>query len=124
MSRRPDNTRGLGRRGEDIAQSFLERKGFRILARNVHLRYAELDLVALDRDALCFIEVRLRRSQRLGTGAASVDARQRRRIVRAASEVLATHQLPRFRKVRFDVVAIDAWLDPPRVTHIRDAFHA
>jgi putative endonuclease len=117
------NTRVLGRRGEDIAKSFLEHKGFRILARNVHLRHAEPDLIALDDDTLCFVEVRLRGSERFGTAEASVDARKQRRMARAASEVLATRRLPRFRKVRFDVLAIDAWLEPPRVRHIRDAFH-
>ena len=79
--------------------------------------------MALDGDTLCFVEVRLRSSQRFGSAAESVDARKRRRITRAASEVLATRSLPRFRKIRFDVVAIDASRDPPQIKHFRDAFH-
>lgn len=121
---RRESTRDLGRRGEDIARAWLERQGLRIVARNVHLRHSELDLVALDGDALCFIEVRLRRSQRYGTGDASVNARKRSRIVRGARQLLATRRLPYHRTLRFDVIAIDAWLEPPRVRHIRDAFQA
>ena len=113
----------MGRHGEDLAQSFLEKRGYRILARNLHLRHAELDLVALDGDTLCFVEVRLRRSRRFGTAAESVDARKRRRITRAASQVLATRRLPRFRRIRFDVIAIDASHHPPELTHFRNAFH-
>ena len=116
------DTRALGRLGEDLAERHLVAAGFRILARNVHLRHAELDLVALDRATLVFVEVRLRRSARFGSGEESVDARKRRRIAAAAAELLARGTLPRAARVRFDVIAIDAAVDPPRVTHFRDAF--
>ena len=118
------DTRALGRLGEDLAERHLVAAGFRILARNVHLRHAELDLVALDRATLVFVEVRLRRSARFGSGEESVDARKRRRIAAAAAELLARGTLPRTARVRFDVIAIDAAVDPPRVTHFRDAFSA
>jgi putative endonuclease len=116
------DTRALGRRGEDLAVEYLARAGFRILARNVHLRYAELDVVALERGALVFVEVRLRSGARFGTGAESVDARKRRRIVAAAQELLARGVLPRASRMRFDVIAIDASRDPPELVHFRDAF--
>ena len=79
--------------------------------------------MVLDGDTLCFVEVRLRSSRRFGSAEESVDPRKQRRIARAASEVLATRSLPRFRKIRFDVVAIDASHTPPEVKHFRDAFH-
>jgi putative endonuclease len=116
--------RALGRLGEDIAEQYLVRAGFRILARNVHLRHAELDLVALERGTLVFVEVRLRSSDRFGSGAESVDGRKRRRIAAAAAELLARGALPRAARVRFDVIAVDASRDPPQVTHLRDAFTA
>jgi len=118
------DTRALGRYGEALAAEYLVRAGFRILARNVHLRHAELDLVALDRGALVFVEVRLRSSARFGSGAESVDARKRRRIIAAARELLARGDLPRAPRIRFDVIAVDAARDPPELTHFRDAFTA
>lgn len=118
------DTRALGRFGEDLAEQYLVRAGFRILARNVHLRHAELDLVALDRTTLVFVEVRLRSSARFGSGAESVDARKRRRIVAAAAELLARGELPRAPRIRFDVIAVDAGRDPPELEHFRDAFTA
>jgi putative endonuclease len=126
MARRPagkrTDARALGRRGEQIAASYLEGHGVRILARNVHLRHAEIDLIGVDGSALCFIEVRLRTSARFGSAAASVDARKQRRIARAAGQWLASCSPPRHESVRFDVVAIDASSDPPHVQHIRGAF--
>jgi len=116
------DTRAAGRRGEDLAERHLVAQGYRILARNVHLRHAELDLVALDRGELVFVEVRLRRSQRFGSAAESVDARKRRRIAAAAAELLARGGLPRAARIRFDVIAIDASHEPPELVHFRDAF--
>ena len=114
--------RSLGRRGERLAEDFLRERGVGILARNVHLRRAEIDLVGLDAGVLCIVEVRLRTSRSFGSARESVDARKRRRLAAAASDLLATRRLPRFRALRFDVVAIDASGDPPRIEWIRDAF--
>jgi putative endonuclease len=126
--RPPGNTRGhtraRGATGEALAAHHLEQLGLRIVARNVHLRHAELDLIALDGATLVVVEVRLRASAGFGSAAESVDARKQRRIVRAATELLARGGLPRFSSVRFDVVAIYASADPPVVTHFRDAFTA
>lgn len=118
------HTRARGAAGEALAAQHLERLGFRIVARNVHLRHAELDLIALEGSALVVIEVRLRTSTRFGSAEASIDARKQRRVARAAAELLARGGLPRFSRVRFDVVAIDASATPPIVTHFRDAFTA
>jgi len=116
------NLRAVGRYGEKLAETHLVRNGFRILARNVHLRHAELDLVALEGDTLCFIEVRLRASRRFGSAEESVDRRKQRRLARAAAAFLATHSLPHHEALRFDVVTIDTSHHPPYINLIRDAF--
>ena len=113
----PDR-RARGRRAEALAAAWLEERGFRILLQNVHVRHAELDLLALEGRTLCFIEVRQRSSPRMGTAGESVDARKQRRIYRAAREIVATRRLPRHDAMRFDVVTVDAG----RVELIRDAF--
>ena len=116
--------RALGRRGEELAVDYLERRGFRIVARNLHLRHAEIDVLALERRTLAVVEVRLRSSDRFGDAAASVDRRKQRRLVRAAAELIATRRLPRHATLRFDVVTIDAGTTPPTIRLIRDAFTA
>jgi len=119
-----DDTRERGRRGEEIAERYLVDAGYRVLDRNVHLRHAEIDLIALERGALCFVEVRLRSSDRFGSAEESVDRRKQLRLRRAAGDALANRRWPRFDRVRFDVVAIDASCEPPAVRLIRDAFYA
>jgi len=54
--------RQTGNAGEDRAATFLERRGFVIVARNWSCRYGELDLVAREAATVVFVEVRVRKS--------------------------------------------------------------
>jgi putative endonuclease len=95
----------LGRRAERAAERFLERRGLRTMARNYRTRMGEIDLIMLDGEELVFVEVRFRSNERFGGGAATVDPRKQRRLVRAAE-----HYLMQRRKAdspcRFDVVSV------------------
>lgn len=120
--------RAQGALVEQAARDFLIRAGLRPVAANVNFRGGELDLVMHDERTgeatLVFVEVRHRRSDAFGGGAASVDAGKRRRLIGAALRFLAAH--PRYADLpcRFDV--IDAQGDPcaPRWNWIADAFRA
>lgn len=121
---RPNNTtsettRVIGQRGEDLAARFMERQGLTILARNVHCRGGEIDLVCRDGKTLVFVEVRLRGNACYGGAAASITATKQRRIVLAAQHYLANQA--RFdADCRFDCVLIDG----QKIEWIRDAFSA
>jgi len=80
--------------------------------------------VALDGDTLCFVEVRLRSTDRYGSPEESIDRRKRRRLVWAAAALLARGGLPRYRNVRFDVVAVRPGSRGPRIGLLRDAFRS
>lgn len=54
----------LGKRGEEAAACFLERREYEILDRNWKCIAGEADIVALQDDTLCFIEVKLVRTLR------------------------------------------------------------
>jgi putative endonuclease len=107
---------------ERAAQRELERAGLRLRAANVRYRFGELDLVMDEGEVLVFVEVRYRRGQDFGGGAASVDARTRLRLARAASAFLAATPALARRACRFDVVAITGDAAAPRFDWIRNAF--
>lgn len=109
---------------EAAARDYLLAQGLRELASNAGFRVGELDLVMLDAQTLVFVEVRYRRDDRFGGGAASVDARKRRKLSLAAQAFLQRHPGLGERACRFDVV--EAWGDParPRLNWLRDAFRA
>jgi putative endonuclease len=79
----------LGRRGEELAAAFLERRGYRVLARRFLARRGEVDLVCQRGDELVMVEVKTRSSGAYGTGAAAVGERKRRALESAAAEYRA-----------------------------------
>ncbi len=111
-----------GDAAESAACRHLERAGLALLARNVRFRVGELDLVMLDGATLVFVEVRYRRDSGHGSGADSVDAGKRRRLVRAALAFLAAHPAQAERACRFDVVEASGAAAMPTLHWLRDAF--
>lgn len=118
-----DSAVHAGRRAEDIAEKWLSRLGYRIVARNVRNAAGEIDLVAEEGETLCFIEVKSRRSAGYGRALEAVDWRKRRRIVRTAALYLAMKN-ESSRPVRFDVVGMDGSAEGWRCELVRGAFQA
>jgi len=115
----------LGRRGEEAAERFLRRRGCQILARGDRSGPGELDLVALDRGTIVFVEVKTRRSSETGLPAEAVDQRKQRRLIRLAETFLKRHRLFSM-PARFDVIAV-TWPEGrrrPEIEHIPNAFDA
>lgn len=113
----------LGRAAEAAAAELLARRGYRILARNVRLAGAELDLVARDGPVIAFVEVRSRSDRRRGGPLETVRAEKISRIARAAAAFLARHGLGEA-PARFDVVGVDWRGGEPLCTLVRGAFES
>ena len=112
----------IGRAAEAAAARCLERLGYRILCRNFRAKGGELDVVALDGEALAIVEVRYRASDDYGGGAASITSSKRGRIVRAARALLASDPLLARLRCRFDVVEVTGPIDSLVCQLIRGAF--
>lgn len=98
--------RELGVRGEAAAEQHLRRRGYVIIERNFRCPLGEVDLIALDRGTVVFVEVKTRRDASFGTPVEAIDGRKRRRLQRAAQVYLNRKRL-HDRAARFDVVAVD-----------------
>ena len=123
----PHARQRLGRTAENLVAGRLEAAGWRILERNARTRHGELDIVALDRRALVFVEVKAGRA-----GSAfgperpllSVDFRKQARIRRLATAWIGERRDLRYRQISFDAVGVSfdragRVLD---VEHIENAF--
>ena len=110
-----------GQQGQKLAERFLKKKGLRILARNINTGPAEIDLVARHGREVVFIEVRSRWSDSDVRPEETVNRPKQQRLIRGAQAYLKSRRWED-RPVRFDVVAIDAFIDPPAITYIPDAF--
>lgn len=123
------DTRARGAAVEAAARTYLLKQGLRDVAANANYRFGELDLVMLDDrrrgDAtLVFIEVRYRRDDRFGGGAASIDRHKRRKLVQAAQAFLGAHRQFANAACRFDVIDADGDPASPRLNWLCDAFRA
>jgi putative endonuclease len=115
------NRRSQGGRYEDLACDYLKGKGYKILDRNVYLMRKELDVVALDRGTVVFVEVKGRRSARYGSPADAMGRTKRRHMVEAAMAYIKNKGLME-RPCRFDFVAVTFEAGLPSFRHIENAF--
>ncbi|MFT3744566.1 MAG: YraN family protein [Pyrinomonadaceae bacterium] len=108
-------TSELGVRGEELAAEYLTRAGFRVVVTNFKVPVGrnskgvqvtgEIDIIALDGDTLCFIEVKTRRSDDFAPVLSAVDTRKQRQITRTSKiyrKLFGVRDIP----YRFDVVTV------------------
>ena len=119
-----DARKSLGRLGEQLAAEHFERLGWRIIARNHHTRFGELDLVAADGEVLVFCEVK---TCRLGRGLPwdSLHGHKRSQVRRIAGLWLGqVRPRPYFAALRFDAVGVvlDSQDHLVRLDHLEGAF--
>lgn len=118
------SNRLLGQWGEELAARYLMEHGYRILDANWRCRFGEIDLVAKEKNYLCFVEVKLRKNNRMASAMEFVDVRKQKKLSTAAQLYLSTH--PTKEQPRFDVIEIYApdglQTDKPEIHHITNAF--
>lgn len=108
-------TSETGREGERLAAQFLEAHGYRLVLSNFKTPIGrnsrgvavtgEIDIVALDGDVLCFIEVKTRVSDDFAPPTATVNLRKQRQIIRTAKvyrRIFGVQQMT----YRYDVVSL------------------
>jgi len=110
-----NNSSRVGQIGEELAARFLQREGYHLVAGNFKTPVGrnrrgaqvtgEIDLIALDADVLCFVEVKTRSSDDFASPLAAVDLRKQRQIIRAARMYRKIFRLQSI-KIRYDVISI------------------
>lgn len=94
----------LGARGESDAAAWLERKGWRLLEKNIRRGHGELDISAMDGDELVIVEVRSRSVGVMQPPELSVGPRKIRRLIKAAKKYVDSLKFTG--NWRIDVVAV------------------
>lgn len=110
----------IGAEAEEFAAQYLVNQGFKILEKNLSFAFGELDLVALDKKTLVFVEVKYRRHLDFGYPYESVGKSKQKKIILAAKAYLARYKVLPF--CRFDIISLHGDLASPKVEHIIDAF--
>lgn len=110
----------LGRLGESIAATYLEKKGYSIRERNSRTPYGEIDLIAMLDSTVIFVEVKTRASTSLGPPEISITPRKIEHMRSAAQYYIQQH--PELSgEYRLEVIAIQLNRDqPPLIDHFEN----
>jgi putative endonuclease len=111
----------FGKAGEDKAAAFLAANGYKILKRNYKTRLGEIDIIARDRETICFVEVKSRTTERFGLPQEAISKLKQRQIAKVALMFLKENDLlDSF--TRFDAVCLLCSQDKPKLELIKNAF--
>jgi len=100
----------LGRLGEELAVRYLESHDYRLVTRNFKARYGEIDLIALDKNILVFLEVKTRIGRKFGRPEEAITPRKLREVILTARYYKMLHpELPE--AMRIDVIGIELDFD-------------
>jgi putative endonuclease len=98
--------RAIGDIAEEQAVKYLQKLGFRIMARNYQIRGGEIDIIATDKGELVFIEVKFRTSDQFGIAREAIGYHKLQSLIHSARFYVAEH----YQKdigYRLDLLAID-----------------
>ncbi len=117
-------TKGLA--GEVLAARFLRDKGYTVLSSNYRSRFGEIDIIAVDRKQLVFVEVKTRADDSYIEPKEAVTLAKQRKLLRTAAHYLQAY--PSNLQPRFDVVEVwvsdDDPMIPTQIDHLIDAYEA
>lgn len=93
------------RRGEEIASHYLQKKGYKIIERNFRKGYGELDIIAVYKGVLVFVEVKTRTSQEFGSPLEAIAPWKLRALIKTVQFYKMTHRnLPE--QMRIDAISV------------------
>ena len=110
-----------GKLGEDIAGHYLKQNGYVILDRNFECRQGEIDIIALDKKEIVFIEVKTRTSNKYGTPSEAVNKIKQKHMLQTIKYYLYIRNLSD-EFIRIDVIEVYIKNNVYKVNHIKQAF--
>ena len=114
----------IGQKGEELAAKIMREKGFRVVDMNWKFGHLEMDVIAVSKKEIAFVEVKTRTTSYGGKRPEEfVDELKRRRMAAAANAYIKFHKIEL--TPRFDIIGItmDATThEVKEVTHLEDAF--
>lgn len=115
----------IGDLGENAGVKYLMDNGYKIICRNYHSRYGEIDIIAEKDDVLALVEVRTRNQLSFSLPRETVDIKKQQKIIKTAYDYLSKNESTL--QPRFDVIEIiyrKGTDDILSLQHIPDAFYA
>lgn len=97
--------KNIGKIGEQIAASYLKKKGFQITDRHITSHWGEIDIVARRNNKICFIEVKTRLGETKGKPYEAVTFSKIKSLRRVIQYYILKNKLKNY-KLSLDVISI------------------
>lgn len=113
----------FGNLAEELAATFLEKKGYKILVKNFRYQRGEIDIIAEFNNQIIIVEVKARGSDIFMEPQEAVTKTKIKSLVMVADFFMKDRNLNQ--EVRFDIIAVLP--DEKRklqITHLEDAFQS
>ena len=98
------NRAEIGAFGEDFTVKYLKKQGYKILERNFHSRFGEIDIIASKKNVISFVEVKTRGENAIYSPREAVDFYKQQKCVKTAQMYLVQSGVEL--QPRFDVSEI------------------
>ena len=109
-----------GKKGERFAKDYLVSKSYNILNMNFRNYIGEIDIIAMDKDILVFIEVKTRTNMKYGYPYEAVHYKKQQKIIYTSLAYIKQKNI-RDTQLRYDI--IEVYLTPSmKINHIENAF--
>ncbi len=108
-----------GNFGEDLACMYLKNFNYKILDRNFNSSFGEIDIIAIDKDEIVFIEVKTRFQNAFGSPDEAIDLNKKVHLYNSALYYLYSHNISNY-SIRFDIIAIQVQNDSHSISHIKN----
>ncbi len=74
------NKKTIGDKGENIAENYLKKKGYKIIERNFKTRSLEIDIITEKENFLVFVEVRSKLNNNFGAPEETINFKKSRKL--------------------------------------------
>lgn len=108
----------IGKLGENLATKYLEQQGYKVIERNFECKQGEIDIVAIDKNEIVFIEVKTRTNLKYGKPIDAVDKNKQKHLTKAVRYYLYSRHLEN-EFVRIDVIEVYLYNNKYRINHIK-----
>ena len=113
----------LGKKGENLACSFLVKNNYNIIEKNFRCKQGEVDIIAMDLSDkdLVFVEVKTRSNFNFGRPSEAVNYSKQKHILDVAQFYIYINQLQNL-SIRFDIIEVFIEDFYFKINHIKQAF--
>lgn len=110
----------VGQLGEDIATEYLKKQNYRIVERNFECKQGEIDIIAIDKNEVVFIEVKTRSNEQYGKPVDAVTEYKKKHLVKAIKYYIYKNQIENA-FIRIDVIEVYIRNSKHYINHIKQA---